>query len=609
MVAQGARHIVLVDVYVPADDPEPIAALRAEGVIITPLQADLTNARAVEEAVSSVKTPLRGVVHLAGLLRDAMLGEMDWERFQLVMAPKVAGAWNLHHATRKAPLDFFVMFSSITSALGNIGQTNYAAANSFLDSLAHHRHSLGLPALSLHWGAFGKVGMAADLKALDEKAKIDPDIGLDLLGRALLDAPAEVIVAPLAMLLAEMGSPLPLHLSGVEHLLRQDGGGAVGGALLRALHAAEPSSRVSILVRELGSRVLNILGSPDGTSIDAEESLSGMGLDSLMVMELRSVVKQEVGVLLGPDALLTNDTLGELSALLVTLIDLGEEGGAGGEGGDVETPAIMVALTPESETTTKAPFFCVQGAGRGDFLYKGLADALEERPFYELRPLGQRYDTIGELAAVFCAEVVAAHPTGPLVLGGWSFGGFVAYEMARQLVAAGRVIESLVLLDWVEPGMVTPSFDVHVSALGALVRSLELGAGRPLGEVDVADVDIDASASLEAKFEAITAVLISRGLLRRDVDTAELLDIVRDFSHAIGTLATSELGPGVQKLGVPIVALSASRFGFPGMQPFVWDMDRRAPPLALRVVDTDHWSLLRDPAIGEVGRFVAESLG
>src|SRR5262249_22904002 len=83
------------------------------------------------------------------------------EHFQSVLATKMHGAWNLHRLTADLPLDFFVLYSSAASLIGSAGQGNYAAANAFLDALAHHRHALGLPATSIQWGTFGEVGLAA----------------------------------------------------------------------------------------------------------------------------------------------------------------------------------------------------------------------------------------------------------------------------------------------------------------------------------------------------------------------------------------------------------------------------------------------------------------
>ena len=104
--------------------------------------------------------PIRGVVHAAGVLHDGLLAQLDAPAFDSVLRPKVTGGWLLHRLLEDAPLDFFVMFSSAGSLLGQPGQGNYAAANAFLDALAHHRRALGQPALSINWGAWNGLGFA-----------------------------------------------------------------------------------------------------------------------------------------------------------------------------------------------------------------------------------------------------------------------------------------------------------------------------------------------------------------------------------------------------------------------------------------------------------------
>src|SRR5690606_30530681 len=105
--------------------------------------------------------PLRGVIHSAGVLDDGALLQQSWSRFRTVMAPKVVGSWHLHQLTRHLPLDFFVLFSSGAAVLGSPGQSNHAAANAFMDALAHCRRAQGLPAVSINWGPWAEVGAAA----------------------------------------------------------------------------------------------------------------------------------------------------------------------------------------------------------------------------------------------------------------------------------------------------------------------------------------------------------------------------------------------------------------------------------------------------------------
>ena len=153
------------------------------------------------EQIKASLPPLGGIIHAAGILHDGLLLQLDWEGFSRVMQPKVAGAWNLHILTQDIPLDFFVCFSSIASVIGNGAQGNYAAANGFMDALAHYRQSLGLPSLSINWGPWADLGMAADLnqanqRRLKEKGlePISTPEGLNALLYLLVPLVAQVLV-------------------------------------------------------------------------------------------------------------------------------------------------------------------------------------------------------------------------------------------------------------------------------------------------------------------------------------------------------------------------------------------------------------------------------
>ena len=119
----------------------------------------------VYDQIQNDMPPLRGVVHAAGAIRDAVLINQRWEDAAEIFGGKVAGAWLLHELTRELPLEFFILYSSAAVVLGAAGQGLYSAANAELDALAHFRRRLGLPALSVAWGPWAGAGMAADLAA------------------------------------------------------------------------------------------------------------------------------------------------------------------------------------------------------------------------------------------------------------------------------------------------------------------------------------------------------------------------------------------------------------------------------------------------------------
>src|SRR5262249_5747584 len=140
------------------------AKLETLGAYVVVEKLDITIDDQVRDLINRVHLPgrpLKGVFHCAGILEDGILGQMDWAKFERVIAPKVFGAWHLHHHTSGLKLDHFVLFSSILSLMGSAGQANYAAANAFLDALGAQRRSENLPAVVLNFGPGADSGLGS----------------------------------------------------------------------------------------------------------------------------------------------------------------------------------------------------------------------------------------------------------------------------------------------------------------------------------------------------------------------------------------------------------------------------------------------------------------
>ncbi len=195
--AHGARHLLLASRR--GIEAEGAAELRDEleqlGAEVRIASCDVSNRSELEALLASIpdEHPLGAAIHTAGVLADGLLDSLDEEGFDRVFAPKVDAAWHLHELTAELELSRFVLFSSAAGVVGNPGQANYAAANSFLDALAAHRRGLGLPATSLAWGAWAlDAGMTSGLdEAAARRAKrlgiaaIDEQLGRELLRRRL----------------------------------------------------------------------------------------------------------------------------------------------------------------------------------------------------------------------------------------------------------------------------------------------------------------------------------------------------------------------------------------------------------------------------------------
>ena len=245
--------------------------------------------------------PLRGVVHAAGVLRDAALISQRSADGDEVRRGKVEGAWILHDLTRDVPLDFFVLYSAAGVVLGAPGQGMYAAANAELDALAQFRQGLGLPATSVAWGPWRGSGMAADLvgrgrdifaaRGLD---MIDPEFAFSQLERLLADGGPYGAVIPIDW--ARFLSSLPDGTDrGRFSLLASTSKARTAVAAktsssLERLKATPAGQRHDSLAGELSARARHVIGLGEETTIAPTTPLRELGLDSLMAVELRNVL-------------------------------------------------------------------------------------------------------------------------------------------------------------------------------------------------------------------------------------------------------------------------------------------------------------------------------
>ncbi|MFF8811781.1 SDR family NAD(P)-dependent oxidoreductase [Streptomyces pactum] len=337
----GARHLVLVGRGGPGERAgRELAALRERGVTVAVRSADVSDGGQVAALVAEIDAtmpPLAGVVHSAGVLDDGVLVGLDRERFASVAAPKALAAWHLHRATLGHRLDFFVLYSSAAALLGSPGQGNYAAANAFLDGLALHRASHGLPALSVNWGPWTEAGLAASPDRGGALAGrgivgIDPDDGVAALGRLLPTATAQAAVLPLdrAGLRAAAGSGmLPPLLTGLldEPAAAAGETGPAAGAVRRELLAVEPGRRRrAVLVRHCTEQVARVLKC-DEAKVDVTAPLAGLGFDSLMSLELRKRLESSLGVELPATVVWRFPTVEALVPFLAERMEIALEAG------------------------------------------------------------------------------------------------------------------------------------------------------------------------------------------------------------------------------------------------------------------------------------------
>ncbi|MCL7745473.1 SDR family NAD(P)-dependent oxidoreductase [Guyparkeria hydrothermalis] len=307
LLDRGAGEVVAVGRR-GADTPgldERLANLGEAADRLTVRACDVSDGEQVTALIDSLtrkNTTLRGVFHAATVLDDSLLTNLDDDRLETVIAAKAKGAWHLHEATRDLSLDAFVLFSSVTTLLGNPGQGNYVAANGYLDGLAAARRAQGLPATCLNWGPIGDIGMLADNEAV--KTGLEARLGAPALTGE--QAIAELEAALDQGLSGDAVSPLDWHAlarslptaeSPLFDLVKRTAGPKQQDendleALLAELSEPEAKALIGQWIAEEVAEVLGL----NAEQIDTQRSLFDIGLDSLMGVELTLALETRLGV-------------------------------------------------------------------------------------------------------------------------------------------------------------------------------------------------------------------------------------------------------------------------------------------------------------------------
>jgi NADPH:quinone reductase-like Zn-dependent oxidoreductase/thioesterase domain-containing protein/acyl carrier protein len=531
---RGARHLLLVGRREPGDAARSaIAALEAGGASVVTAVADVADRDAMDRALQAVEArgvPVRGVVHSAGALDDGVLLQQRADRFASVMRVKVDGGWHLHRLTAGNDLDFFVLFSAGAGLFGAPGQANYAAANAYLDALAWSRRAAGQPAVSIDWGPWSEVGMAARLDARERErwaaqglSGIDTARGLVALERAIGCGRAQVAVLPIAWDRFVMQWPPSKEPSLLRDLSREHQGrrtaaetAAPTAAMRDAIAAAPAHERRRLLNDYVRQQVARILGMP-ASELRDDRGFAELGMDSLMSVELSNALSAVVGRRVPTALLFEAPTIPQLADALAGSDDAGEE------------TRGWRSLVPIHPKGSRPPLFAVPGVGGDVVGYAQLAQLLgPDQPFYGLQARGldgslPPFARIEEAAEHHLKELRETQAAGPYHLMGLCMGGVIAFEMAQQLVKAGQQVEMLAMFD---------SFPAPPLQQQAANRRFKpvVGFGRLIRNRIVLYRDEMRGMSIRERFQFILRKL---KVARRIVETGELAEGRNEFFTSV----------------------------------------------------------------------------
>jgi NAD(P)-dependent dehydrogenase (short-subunit alcohol dehydrogenase family)/acyl carrier protein len=354
MVSQGARRLILLgrSPIPPRSQWEQIDStsslgrkialireLEAMGASVHLASVDVADEAQLRTFLDTYRQegwpPIRGVVHAAGILDNRLLLQLDHATLKHVLRSKVIGGWLLH--TLLGETDLFLLFSSTSSILVHPGLSNYAAANAFLDALAHYRQAQNQTGLSINWGVWEGLGLLSDaagqrnVEQMSQQgfSSLSLTEGLEALGQVLLQDLAQVMVVPIDWTKfkeahsASRQSSLLTHLF-AETTIEQTSAlstesGSPEISLRERLLLMEPEQRQELLIEHARARVAQVLKlSP--SRIVPDQPLGSFGLDSLMAIEVRNRFEVDLGLPLSATLVWNYPTINLLVAYLLDKI-------------------------------------------------------------------------------------------------------------------------------------------------------------------------------------------------------------------------------------------------------------------------------------------------
>ena len=458
----GAKHLALLSRggCKRDRDYEMVDAMQADGVNVHLMKADVTSQKDIQLTLNIIREsmpPIRGIIHSAAVLDDATIPNTDMHKFMRVFNPKVKGAWNLHIGTRHDDLDFFIMLSSVSSVIGWPGQASYSSANNFLDRLALYRQSKGLVGSSINLGVLDdyagmtKSGESGNLiNVLFNQGWIPLTLKevTEKIGTIMMQNPAQRMAANLDW--SRFRDSFP-HLAKdsrfheiIDEILVKNEGQKDKGSLIDKIKDAGQDEKEPLLINSIAGSLAKILGVP-ADRIVIDKAITAMGLDSLMLNQLRNWIQQALGLNYPLMRIAKGPNICELAGQLLTDLHAGNGAAKKAIAPQMNATENHEGIDYEGKWFLKSKIngqpadfrvFCIHPVGAGasmfsHFLYNppvntevfayqlpGRENRADEAPFEKMDML------IPEMATAMKPFL-----DKPFVVLGHSFGGIVGFEL------------------------------------------------------------------------------------------------------------------------------------------------------------------------------------
>lgn len=334
LAEQGAKTLILLSRsgQAPTEDQAALLALQAQGICLVSYACDVSDAVALAKVLTEVQAklpPLAGIIHAAMVLDDLIVRNMTADSFRKVLAPKMLGAWNLHQLTAGLDLEFLVLYSSITTYLGNPGQANYVAANLFLESLADYRRERGLKATYVAWGPIADAGYLTRNEAVKDAlqtrlggAALSAQQALTVLGQVLQSEQTGVAVVnwDWGVLQRVMPNARSAKFSELQRAVTNGDEADQAKDIHELIAGLNPEATHALITELLLAEVGHILRL-SADKLSADKSVFDLGMDSLMGMELVLAIEERFKVRLPVMALTEGATVSRIAEKIVAQLD------------------------------------------------------------------------------------------------------------------------------------------------------------------------------------------------------------------------------------------------------------------------------------------------